>query len=94
MAVFLTGTVKCSRNETFDVAVDLKQDTKKKSVTATGTVAVACKTTAQPWSVALAPDSGAFAVGSGVASAKSANTAGWVTPASTSLPVRIFMGHR
>jgi hypothetical protein len=92
----VTGTVTCTRNETFDVALQLKQEQKagrtSTVVQGTGTTRIACDTPVQHWSVALAPSTGAFGVGSADAVAKSANTAAWVTPATTSSTVRLFWG--
>ena len=90
----LTGTAKCSRGETFDLAVDLTQDQRAKRVPTlvkvSKTLPIVCGTTAQPWIVALAPASGqAFEVGVGVASAQTVNTAAGVTPASASAEIKL-----
>lgn len=94
----VTGTVQCSRDETFDVKVDLTQNQKVGRATtvvqATGSSGVACGTTARPWSVAVAPLSGAFQVGSGQVTAQTVNTSGWTTPASASKAVKLYWGHR
>jgi hypothetical protein len=90
----VTGTVRCSRGETFEVAVDLEQSQRAGTVKASGTTAVTCSTASQPWSVALAPASGSFEVGSGKASVRTANTAAWVTPASTANTVKFFWARK
>ena len=92
--VVLNGTAKCSRAETFDLAVDLAQDQKAKRVPTvvkvSQTLPIVCGTTAQPWIIALAPASGqAFEVGAAVASALTVNTAAGVTPTSASADIRL-----
>lgn len=96
--VLAAGSVKCSRDETFDLAVAVKQEQRVGRVTgivqAAGKVAVNCTTTAQPWGVALAPSSGAFANGSAVVKAQTENTRRSVTPSTVSTPVKLFWGHK
>ena len=57
--VMAAGSVKCSRNETFDLAIEVKQEQRVGRATgvvqAAGKLAVNCTTTAQPWGIALAP---------------------------------------
>jgi len=93
---FVTGTATCTRNESLDVEVRLEQEQKagrtSTVVQGTGATRVACGTPVQHWSVALAASTGAFAVGSANATAKTANTAAWVTPATTSSTVKLFWG--
>jgi hypothetical protein len=94
----VTGTVKCSRNETFDLIVELEQTQKAGQTTtvvrAAGTTPIACGTTLKPWSASLAPSNGSFAIGSATADARTANTEGWVTPAAASRSVKLFQGRK
>ena len=84
----VAGTAKCSRDETFDLAVSATQDQRAKRVPTvvqvSKTLPLVCGKTAQPWIVALAPTSGqAFEAGTAVASAQTLNIANGVTAAST-----------
>jgi hypothetical protein len=94
----VTGSIRCSRDAAFDLAVDLKQTQKtgrvSADVQAAGSTPVACTTTVGPWSVALAPSNGAFQVGSAQVSAQTVNAAPWVTPASATQAVKLFWGHK
>jgi hypothetical protein len=76
----VTGTVQCTRAETFDLGVDLAQQQKSGKaivdVSAVGTTPVACDTTVRPWSVALAPAAGGFQTGGANAAARTVNDAG------------------
>jgi hypothetical protein len=91
----VTGTVQCSRAESFDVAVDLAQQQKTGKTTvdvsAIGSTPVACDTTVRPWSVALLPTTGAFLPGGiATAAARTANTPAWATPATASRSVKLL----
>lgn len=90
----VTGTVRCSRDETFAVAVELKQSQRAGrtpvSVTAVGSTPVSCGAAARPWSVALAPSTGSFETGSADVSATTEDTPGWANPASASRAVKLF----
>ena len=91
----VTGTVACSRaGDQFGVAVDLEQTQKAGRTTTvvrgTGSVGITCSTTAQPWSAAVAAvGGGVFATGQSLAAARTNNTPGWVTPASTSRTIKL-----
>jgi hypothetical protein len=92
--VVMSGTVKCSRGETFDLTVSLTQDQKARRtptlVQASRTLPVICETTVQPWIVLLTPPSGqAFENGAAVASAQTVNIAAGVTPATTTKDVQL-----
>lgn len=96
--VFVAGTVKCSTDETFDLAVEVSQQKKNGQssdvVKAVGRVTVTCpKTTAKPWGVALAPSNGAFAVGSAVVTTKTQG-APWIIPGTVTTPVKLLWGKR
>ena len=90
----VTGTVQCSRAETFDLGVDLAQQQKSGKTTvdvsAVGTTAVACDTAVRPWSAALAPTTGGFQTGSANAAVRTANTPAWATPATASRAVKLL----
>ena len=96
--VMAAGSVKCSRNETFDLAVEVKQEQRAGRATgvvqAAGKLAVNCTTTAQPWGIALAPSSGVFANGSATVKTQTENTAASMTPSTVSTPVKLYWGHK
>jgi hypothetical protein len=96
--VMAAGSVKCSRDETFDLAVEVKQEQRVGRTTgvvqAAGKLAVNCTTTAQPWGIALAPSSGVFANGSAVVKTQTENTPASATPSTVSTPVKLFWGHK
>ena len=89
----LTGTVKCTHNETFALALELHQDQKVGKnvvdVHAASTTPVACGTTAQPWASNMTLTSGAWLAGSARATANTYNTPEWVAPATAAAPVKI-----
>src|SRR5690606_22552459 len=91
----VTGTVQCSRAETFDIDVDLTQQQKSGKTTvdvsAVGTTPVACDTAIRPWSAALAPATGGFTTGRATAGARTANAPKWATPATASRAVKLLM---
>jgi hypothetical protein len=95
--VFVAGTVKCSTDDAFDLAVEVTQEQKSgRSTTvvkAAGKVSVSCSTSAKPWGVALAPSSGSFEIGNAVVVTKT-DAAPWVTPATTSTPVKLYRGRK
>ena len=86
-AVTITGTLRCSRDETFDLAVTVEQEQKVKRlptfVTATRTLPVACQTTTQPWIALVVPASGQVFDNSSVdVSAATVNLPNGITAAS------------
>jgi hypothetical protein len=91
----VTGTVSCSRpGDQFGVVVDLEQTQKVGRTTTvvrgSGTFAVTCSTTPQPWGAAIEPlDGGVFATGAASVTARTTNTAAWVTPADTSRSIKL-----
>ena len=96
-AVTVTGTVACSRDESFSVAATVKQAQGSPRspvvVQGTATKAVTCTTSATPWSATVTAASGAFQLGTAEASA--ATTAGaWVTPATASAPVKVLRARK
>ena len=95
----LTGTVKCSRaGDQFGVVVDLQQEQKVGKTTTvvrgSGAAAIACTTSAQPWSAVVTPASGGFVAGSAAAAAVTNDTQAWVTPMSTSRAVKLARPRR
>ena len=90
----LTGTLKCTRNDTFRLALELHQDQKvgKKvvDVHSASDIPVNCTTTAQPWSANLVlTDGQTFQSGAAKATAQTFQTPDWVTPASVASAVRM-----
>lgn len=94
----LTGTVRCSRNEVFDLYVFLEQTQKignrTEDVHAAATTPIACTTSLQPWTIALVTTDSPFQNGSALASAGTLNTEKWVTPASLSQSVKLFKSRK
>ena len=95
----VTGTVRCSRaGDQFGVAVDLEQQQKVGKnttvVRGSGTVAIACTTSAQPWSAVVTPASGAFATGSAAAVGRTSNVPVWTTPTTASRTVKLARPRR
>ena len=94
----VTGTVRCSRTENFDLHVELHQMQKRGQSTvdvhAAATTPIACSTSVQLWSVALVTTDGPFQSGSAAATAGTLNAEPWVTPASLSKSVKIFNGRK
>lgn len=95
----VSGTVQCSRDETFDLAVDLTQDQRVKRVPvvvrATRTVPIACETVAQPWIARLTPPTGqSFENGAALADARTVNIANGVSPAAAATGVKLFWSRK
>ena len=90
----LTGTIKCTRNDAFRLALELHQDQKVNGqvvdVHSASDIPVACTTSAAPWSasMALLPTE-AFQAGAARATAVTFQTPEWVTPASVASAVKI-----
>ena len=95
--VFVAGSVKCSTDETFDLAVEITQEPKagrgSQAAKASGKVTVACSTSSQPWGISLAPSSGEFAIGNAVATTKT-EAAPWIISATATTPVKLFRGRK
>ena len=95
--VFVAGSVTCSANETFDLAVEVTQEPKSgrgsEVVKAAGKVTVTCSKSAQPWGIALAPSSGELGIGNAVVTTKT--VAGpWIIPATATTPVKLYRGRK
>jgi hypothetical protein len=97
----LTGTVTCTRADTFSLHLELHQDQKigGESVDVHGVSAlpVECGTTAKAWTVPMTPGPGwAFQAGAAKAIAQTSNldTPEWMTPASVTSGVRISFSRK
>jgi hypothetical protein len=97
-AAVLTGTVRCSRDEAFGLAVQLVQQQKSgkspATVDAANVVSVECSTTPRPWAASVVPTSGAFQIGSATAKAHTVSTQPWVTPTSAAGAVKLSWARR
>ena len=94
----VSGTIKCSRAETFNLAVQLVQQQKTgktaTTVDAANVVPVECGTIARPWSASMVLTSGSFQNGSAEASAQTYNMQPWVTPVSASSAVKLYWARK
>ena len=94
----ISGTVKCSRAETFRIAVQLVQQQKSgktpTTVDAANIVPVECGTIARPWTASMVLTSGAFQNGSATVSAQTIGTPPWVTPASGTSAVKLYWARK
>ena len=90
----LTGTIRCTRNDAFRLAVELHQDQKVNGqvvdVHSASDIAVACTTTARPWSATMTLSNGeAWQSGAARATAQTFQTPEWVAPANAAGSVKI-----
>jgi hypothetical protein len=89
----LTGTMKCTRDETIQLGLELRQDQKVgKEVTqvhTTATTQVACSPTTGTWARKMFLTSGTWQAGAAQATAKTIYTPEWVAPSSVSSAVRL-----
>ena len=94
----VTGTVQCSRDgDEFGVVVELKQQKGGKTpspVQGDGGRGVICTTSTQPWSITVVPSAGAFDIGNAAATARTNDTAGWITRASTSKTIKLIRSRK
>jgi hypothetical protein len=90
----LTGTVKCSRDETFALALELHQPQRAGKETidvhSATTEPVTCSTVARPWSASMVLSEGAFQNGNATATAVTFEAEPWVAPASATAPVKLY----
>ena len=90
----VTGTVTCSRAESFSVGVELHQSQKAGrntvDVSATSTVPFECATTPRGFSATLASPDGQFQSGTTQATVRTVDAEPWVTPASVTGAVRLM----
>jgi hypothetical protein len=90
----LTGTITCSREDTFRLALELHQEQKVGKnvvdVHSANDIPVTCSTIAKPWSAPMAVGAEeAFQTGAGRAFASTFQTPDWVTPVIESAAVKI-----
>jgi hypothetical protein len=94
----ITGTMTCSRAETFDLAVDVKQDQRLRRAltTASGktTIHVGCDATPKPWIASVTAPSGGFENSVAAVNVQTANTTIGVTPGATSGAVQLSWARR
>lgn len=95
----LTGTVRCSRDETFDLAVSLEQERhggseKVTDVLAATLVPVDCVTARRPWSATLTVKNDAFQAGSARATAQTTDAPAWVAPVVATKTVKLVAGRK
>jgi hypothetical protein len=95
---FLTGTMKCTRDETILLRLELRQDQKVgKDVTqvhTTATTQVACSPTTTTWGRKMFLTSGAWQAGAAQATATTIYTPDWVAPASVASGVKLAVVRR
>jgi hypothetical protein len=94
-AATVTGTIQCSRNEAFNLAVELTQNQKHKGtpvvVDDTEVIGVSCGTTAKPWIAQVTPPAGVvFDNSDATVSATTVAIANGVIPRSVSTAVKVF----
>jgi hypothetical protein len=90
----LTGTIKCTRNDAFRLALELHQDQKVNGqvvdVHSASDIPVTCTTSATPWSASMGLSNGeVFRSGAASATAQTFATPEWVTPAGAAGAVKI-----
>ena len=89
----LTGTMKCSREETILLRLELRQEQKVgkqvNNVHTTATTQVACSPTATTWARKMFLTSGVWQAGAAQATATTVYLPDWVAPASVSSGVKI-----
>ena len=94
----LTGTVACSRAESFKLALELHQDQRTGKTTtdvhAAATEPVACGTTPRPWSASMVLTDGAFQAGTAAATAVTFEAQPWVAQATASASVKLYKGRK
>ncbi|HEX6048752.1 MAG TPA: right-handed parallel beta-helix repeat-containing protein [Gemmatimonadaceae bacterium] len=90
----LTGTVRCSRDESFKLALELHQDQRVGKqvvdIHSAATEPVACTTVARPWSASMVLTDGSYQNGSARATAYTFETEPWVAPAAAERDVKTF----
>ena len=89
----LTGTMKCTRDETIPLALELHQDQKVGKVVvdvhSAATTQIACSPTTTTWARKMFLSQGAWQAGAARATATTYNTAEWVAPAAVSGAVKL-----
>ena len=92
----LTGTLKCTREGSFRLALELHQDQKVGNGTvdihSASDIPVNCTTTRKSWSANMVLSNGeAYQAGTARATAQTLNTPEWVTPAGVASSVKISL---
>jgi hypothetical protein len=94
----LTGTVTCSRSETFSLQLSLKQEQRTGKATtealAHATEPVSCGTTPSPWSASMVLDEGTFVNGAATATAYTIGAQAWVATGWVSAPVKLYRARK
>ena len=95
----LAGTIKCTRSESFRLALELHQDQKIGKdivdVHSASDIPVQCATTAKSWSATMALLPGeAWQAGAARATAVTLQTPEWVTPANVASAVKVSSARR
>ena len=95
----LTGTLTCTRNDSFRLALELHQEQKVNGnvvdVHSASDLPLSCTTTAKPWSVTMGLTPGeAFRPGAARATAATFQTPEWVAPASAAGAVKISIARK
>jgi hypothetical protein len=94
----VTGTVRCSRNEVFDLRVRLHQSQKTGrgtiDVEATATTPIVCTTGVRSWSVSVGASGQPFEMGTVLAGASTVTAEPWITPVSLSQSVKLYKGRK
>ena len=91
--VFLTGTMKCTRDDTIPLRLELRQEQRVGkevvNVHTTATTQVACSPTTTTWGRKMFLTTGTWQTGAARATATTFYTPDWVTPASVASAVKI-----
>jgi hypothetical protein len=90
----LTGTIQCSRPETFKLALELHQPQRVGKdvvdVHSAATEPIACSTVVRPWSASMVLTDGVYQNGSATATAQTFDAEPWVASASASAQVKLY----
>ena len=94
----LTGTIKCSRSETFKLALELHQPQRVGKdvvdVHAAATEPIACTTVARPWTASMVLTDGVFQNGNATATAQTFDAEPWVAPGAASTQVKLYRARK
>jgi hypothetical protein len=94
----LTGTVTCSRSETFSLQLGLEQEQRAGKAStqahAHATEPVACGTTPRPWSASMVLDAGTFENGAATATAYTIGAQPWVATGWVTAPVKLYRARK
>jgi hypothetical protein len=94
----LTGTVTCSRPESFKLALELHQDQRTGKTTtdvhSAATEPVTCTTTPRPWSASMVLTDGEFQAGTAAATAVTFEAQPWVALKSVAASVKLYKGRK